>query len=174
MHSHQHYTFRGTFKAYGGLGYLESGGAGTIYISQNVSSGSDIDVNSISNGDSGLHRDLVVSNDGQEPKIEFLSTVGTDSGRTVAVLGSDSQYDFEKLTLESKSHVTFKPANNGSKINIGIISGDKTGLLHVTAGTPVNIKDASGSFGAAFRSYSGSDLGLPEGINILMGGPSLA
>ncbi|PIK33353.1 hypothetical protein BSL78_29826 [Apostichopus japonicus] len=148
LHSNQQYSFRGSQVAYGGIGYLEYGGAGTIYVS-------DVTTN-------GTHRELIVSNRNGEPIREFIPTNGLDSGRTVALLGSEAQYHFEKVTIQEKSHLLFKPASEGTNVSIGIIHGDRSGMLHVTAGTPLGIQDSHGPFQTGFRSYSGSDLSLPD------------
>lgn len=149
LHSDRHYTYRGTHSAFGGIGYLEHGGAGTIYIS-------DISTN-------GTQRELIVNNRNSEPINEFIPTNGLDSGRTVAILGSDSEYHFEKVTIVEKSHLLFKPSAEGVNVSVGIVAGDRSGLLHVTAGTPIEINDSDGPFQTGFRSYPDSDLVLPEG-----------
>lgn len=130
---------------------MESGGAGTIYISQQ-------------NYSDGFQRELIVGNDGQKSEVEFLSLSGTDSGKTVANLGVGDMFELEKLKIEKSSDLLFKPSSSGSHIVIGQLSGDRTGMLHITEGTSIDIRDASGSFGAAFRAYPGSDLSLPEGL----------
>lgn len=81
----------------------------------------------------------------------------------MAVLGSSPLYLFEKVIIEEKSHLIFQPSGGESRVIIGSLDGDLTGMLHVTADTPVDIQDSMSPFPVGFRAYEDSDMGLPEG-----------
>ena len=144
--------FRGTYKAFGGSGQMEAGGAGSITITIN----------------NARHRTLIFDNNGRHPSQTFIKNytdLTREGGRSWITTQYVDGFNVERLLVRGGSHLGFKHMQGRTlALNVDRLEGDLTGLLHVSTGNRVLIKSTPNQFPASFRVYSGGYFALPPNV----------
>jgi hypothetical protein len=137
-------TFTGKLEAYGGRSNLSPGGAGTVYLSSK----------------DGAFKKLIVDNKNiGKPSSDTIEDIRRDGGRTwlTPSVGSHKVV-LSHLDIRGLGHLaSLTNISQGNlEWDIGTITGDKTGLLHILANQRLVITGKEGSKSAD----------LPWGINV--------
>ena len=138
-------TFTGKIEAYGGRSNLSPGGAGTVYLASK----------------DGAFRKLTVDNQNiGKPSSDTIEDISRDGGRTwlTPPLGSH-QVILSHLDIRGLGHLASLTNSTQGNLewDIGTITGDKTGLLHILANQRLVITGKEGESESA---------DLPWGINV--------
>ncbi|XP_070535277.1 uncharacterized protein [Ptychodera flava] len=148
--------FRGEIQAYGGKSYKESGGAGTIYISNTTPNGTETT--------------LKVNNRDKKPlRDHLLHELYEDSGRTYIVTDAShvTDYVFDHVHINQGAHLVFEKFENGTTpVEIGKLYGDLTGMIHSSGDYLIRITDSQSPFPASFYIYEDSYMKLPKSLTV--------
>ena len=138
-------TFTGKLEAYGGRSKLSPGGAGTVYLASR---------------DGGFRKLIVDNQNIGKPSSDTIEDFQRDGGRTwlTPSVGSH-QVILSHLDIRGLGQLaSIRNSTQGNlEWDIGVITGDKTGLLHILANQKLVIKGKEGESKLA---------DLPWGINI--------
>lgn len=115
-------TYTGTFQAYGGRSDLFSGGAGTVYLASN----------------DGAFRKLIVDNQNTDTRSgDNITDIERDGGRTwLTPTKGTKQLVLTQLDIRGSGQLASlrnDDASDSLEWDVGSITGDKTGLLHILA-----------------------------------------
>jgi hypothetical protein len=161
------HNFNGTITARGGLGFLENGGPGTVYLQG-------------TNG-THIHRILQVDNGGihypwavvkAEGRLHDIYLGNYSDIRMVGGVGwlhydtNTTDYDFEELRLGGNAHMAVLTGpwrSNAQTVTLDtlLLTGDRTGMLHVGASQTFKIETADVYFPANALVYERGWLSMP-------------
>lgn len=144
--------FRGVYRASGGSGQIEAGGAGSVTVTV----------------DYARHRTLIFDNNGRYPSQAFIKNytdLTREGGRSWITAQYVDRLSVEHLLVRGGSHVGFKHMNGRTlTLVVDRLEGDRTGLLHVSDGNRVEIKSTPNQFPVSFRVYNGGYFALPSSV----------
>ncbi|XP_033745591.1 uncharacterized protein LOC117331105 [Pecten maximus] len=153
------YSFRGNYETFGGNSGKENGGSGTVYLRQPDSSG-------------GYQDTLRIDNDGSKPLNTFISNPDQDSGKTYVTMASTTNTELyiHNVQIYGSAHLVFKNTTQDGSIpvQIGHLTGDKTGMLHSLADIPeIKVNDSDSPFPSSFAIYENAALVLPSEVHLI-------
>lgn len=144
--------FRGQYRAFGGNGQKEAGGAGSVTVTV----------------DNARHRTLIFDNNGQHPGHAFIKNytdLSREGGRSWIVTQYADRFNVERLLVRGGSHLGFKHIYDRTlTVVVNRLEGDLTGLLHISSGNRLQIKSTANLFPVSFRVYSGGYFTLPPTV----------
>ncbi|KAK3576663.1 hypothetical protein CHS0354_004948 [Potamilus streckersoni] len=151
------YQFRGTYQTYGGNGFYEQGGSGTVFTM-------------VPNGSGGNISTVTIDNNGYSPRNQYITNRLQDSMRTYIITYDDdtnSTMTFDHVNILGKGHLAFRNMTPAPvQITIRNFHGDKSGMLHTSVDQNIIIKDGDVPFPASFRVYDASNITLPADIQL--------
>ncbi|XP_077861760.1 LOW QUALITY PROTEIN: uncharacterized protein LOC100369350 [Saccoglossus kowalevskii] len=157
LYTYEDNRYTGNLHTYGGVSYKESGGPGTIYMSNTTPN--------------GTQTTLIVDNQGRTPLRDHrLHDVEEDSARAYIITGEAHQVDsywFDEVHINQGAHLAFESnVNYSTAVEIGKIYGDLTGMLHSAESFPIIITESQSPFPAAFYIYEDSYVQLPTAVTL--------
>lgn len=155
VYATREFTYRGEYQTYGGKGFSESGGSGTVYVKAPETA----------NGT--LISSLYVDNRNSVPKNTYIDDVLQDSCRTyiITVTGdTDSDMTFDHVYVDGAAHLALRQtATTNVDITINMLHGDLSGMIHTSVGQKISIVDSDSPIPASFRVYDTATIQLPAG-----------
>ncbi|KAH3816414.1 hypothetical protein DPMN_117930 [Dreissena polymorpha] len=153
--------FRGAFNTYGGKGFSESGGSGTVYVKALNSTGS-------------MESTLIIDNDNAVPDNIYIADKLKDSCRTYILTeqgNTAKDLTFDHVYINGDGHLAFRKTSSASvDVTINNLHGDLSGMVHSSVDQKVQIVDSDSPIPASFRVYDKATVQLPAGgeISILL------
>ncbi|WAR26294.1 hypothetical protein MAR_011998 [Mya arenaria] len=144
--------FRGDFQTYGGKGFTESGGSGTVYVNAN-------------NDEGVVEATLTIDNRNSVPNNVYIDDKLEDSCRTYVITSSDDDADdmtFDHVYVNGDGHLAFRKTSSDSvDVTINNLHGDLSGMVHTSVDQKVQIVDSDSPIPASFRVYDTATIQLP-------------
>lgn len=152
-------TYRGEHQTYGGKGFPESGGSGTVYLHAPDSNGN-------------ITSSLYIDNRNSIPNNVYITDTNADSGRTVVVTEQGDTTDtmtLDDVYINGDGHLAFsKTSSDAVDVVIRNLHGDLTGMIHTSTDQNILLQDSDSPIPASFRVYDGTTLQLPAGQTVFL------
>lgn len=147
--------FRGEFQTYGGKGFSESGGSGTVYVKANNTATGNIEST------------LTIDNRNSVPNNIYIADKTEDSCRTYVITApgdTASDMTFDHVYINGDGHLAFRKTSTANvDVTINNLHGDLTGLIHTSVDQKISIVDSDSPIPASFRVYDTATIQLPAG-----------
>lgn len=150
-------TYNGKYKTYGGKGFSESGGSGTVYVKAPNSNGN-------------IESTLTIDNQNSVPNNIYIGDKEKDSCRTYIITGDgDTAEDmtFDHVYVNGDGHLALLKTSSNSDVDVTInhLHGDLSGMIHTSVDQKISIVDSDNPIPASFRVYDTATIQLPAGKN---------
>lgn len=153
-------SYRGEYEIYGGKGFSEGGGSGTVY------------VKAPSNDTGNIESTLTIDNQNSVPNNIYIDNVLEDSCRTYVITSDGNSADdttFDHVYINRDGHLAFRKTSSSESVvdvTISKLHGDLTGMIHTSVEQKISIVDSDSPIPASLRVYDNAMIQLPEGNNI--------
>lgn len=151
-------TYRGDYWTYGGKGFSESGGSGTVHVQAPVS------------GSGKLESTLYIDNRNSLPDNIYISNVLQDSCRTYIITAdgdTPTNMTFDHVYLKGAGHLALRKISTSNvDVTIKKLHGDLSGMIHTSVEQKMSIVDSDSPIPASFRVYDTATIQLPEGKTV--------
>lgn len=149
-------TYRGEYQTYGGKGFSESGGSGTVYVNApGVANGTQVS-------------SLYIDNRDSVPNNIYIDDVLQDSCRTYIITDNgdtSSDMTFDNVYINGAGHLALREkVSSTTDITINMLHGDLSGMIHTSVDQKISIVDSDSPIPASFRVYDTATIQLPAGI----------
>ncbi|KAL4226615.1 hypothetical protein ACF0H5_014598 [Mactra antiquata] len=146
--------YRGSYQTYGGKGFSESGGSGTVF------------TRALSTASGNIESTLKIDNRNSVPNNIYINDILEDSCRTYVITPEGytaEDMTFDHLYINGDGHVAFRDLS-GDNIDITIrnLHGDLTGMIHTTVDQKNIIESSDNPLPASFRVYDSATIQLPS------------